>query len=103
MKSLVAALVLLCSAQCYGQDYNYRGGYERFGSPAARWSTNPPKLYSSSGTYLGELSQNRYRPDSVSNPYGRFGSKYSPTSVNNPYSPYGQYRAQQVYIYQPRW
>jgi len=39
--------------------------------------------------YLGTLSANRYDPESVSNPYGRYGSRYSPNSVNNPYGPYG--------------
>ena len=41
------------------------------------------------GQYLGRLSANPYDPDSVSNPYGRYGSPYSPTSINNPYSQYG--------------
>ncbi|MFM8982137.1 MAG: hypothetical protein ACKOLA_04380, partial [Spartobacteria bacterium] len=35
------------------------------------------------------LSANPYDHDSVSNPYGRYGSPYSPTSINNPYSQYG--------------
>ena len=106
MKSLVMLVVLLCSVPCLAQETlqqyqanSLRGGYERFGSQTARWSTNPPKIYSSGGTYLGELSQNRYNPDSVSNPHGRFGSRYSPTSVNNPYSPYGTYSAQPIYVY----
>jgi hypothetical protein len=38
--------------------------------------------------YLGKLSSNSYDPDSVSNPYGRYGSPYGNT-INNPYSPYG--------------
>lgn len=39
--------------------------------------------------YLGKLSSNKYDPDSVSNPYGQYGSKYSPDSINNPYGQYG--------------
>jgi len=39
--------------------------------------------------YLGTLSSNPYDPESISNPYGRFGSTYSPTSINNPYGSYG--------------
>ncbi len=39
--------------------------------------------------YLGELSTNKYDPDSISNPYGKYGSKYSPNSINNPYGKYG--------------
>jgi len=103
MRGLLFLMAILFAAPCYSQDsYNYRGGYERFGSPTARWSTNPPRLYSSDGTYLGELSQNRYRADSVSNPYSRFGSRYSPDSINNVHGPYGRYRTQPIYVY-PRW
>ncbi|MBU2574060.1 MAG: hypothetical protein KKH28_08305 [Elusimicrobia bacterium] len=42
-----------------------------------------------SGKYLGNLNSNKYDPDSVSNPYGRYGSTYSPDSINNPYGQYG--------------
>ena len=42
-----------------------------------------------SGTYLGELSTNTYGSNSVSNPYGSYGSSYSSSSINNPYSTYG--------------
>ena len=41
------------------------------------------------GKYLGNLNSNRYDPNSVSNPYGRYGSPYSPDSINNPYGQYG--------------
>lgn len=49
----------------------------------------PPYLVSPDGKYLGNLSTNPYDPNSVSNPYGRYGSKYSPDSINNPYGNYG--------------
>lgn len=53
------------------------------------------RLYSQDGTYLGRLNANEYDPESVSNPYGQYGSEYSPNSVNNPYSTYGSpYSAQ---------
>jgi hypothetical protein len=39
--------------------------------------------------YLGNLNANSYDPNSVSNPYGRYGSPYSPDSINNPYGQYG--------------
>lgn len=42
-----------------------------------------------SGKFLGNVNSNPYDPDSISNPYGRFGSQYSPDSVNNPYGTYG--------------
>ena len=51
--------------------------------------SGPPSLIGADGTPLGTLSSNRYDPNSISNPFGRFGSQFSPTSVNNPLSPYG--------------
>ncbi len=63
-------------------------------SPVGRQTTNPyqvggPKLVSQSGQFLGNLNSNRYDPNSVSNPYGQYGSKYSPNSINNPHGQYG--------------
>lgn len=49
-----------------------------------RNSTNSPKIYEN-GRYMGNLNGNQYDPNSVSNPYGRYGSPYSPDSINNPY------------------
>jgi hypothetical protein len=46
-------------------------------------------LYAPDGTYLGEMNRNKYDPNSISNPYGEYGSKYSPKSINNPYGVYG--------------
>ena len=46
-------------------------------------------IYGHDRTYLGNLSANKYDPNSVSNPYGTYGSKYSPKSINNPYSKWG--------------
>lgn len=66
-----------------------------YGSPhshasvANPYATEAPKIIAADGQYLGRLSANPYAPDSVSNPYGRYGSPYSPTSINNPCSPYG--------------
>ncbi len=57
------------------------------------------------GKYLGTLSNNQYDPDSVSNPYGRYGSEYSSDSINNPYgkygSPYGTDSANNPYATNP--
>lgn len=50
---------------------------------------DPPALYSKDGKYLGNLSSNPYDKNSVSNPYGKYGSKYSPDSINNEYGKYG--------------
>ena len=56
-------------------------------------------------TYLGNLSSNRYDPNSTSNPYGVYGNPYSPNSINNPYgqygSPYSPYSANNPYATSP--
>lgn len=48
-----------------------------------------PQIYSADGKYLGNLNTNQYDPNSVSNPYGRYGNPYSPDSINNRYGQYG--------------
>jgi len=48
-----------------------------------------PRIYAPNGQYLGNLNSNQYDPNSVSNPYGQYGSRYSPNSINNPYGQYG--------------
>ena len=50
---------------------------------------NSPRLYDSQGGYHGNVNNNPYDPDSVANPYGRFGSRYSPDSVTNPFGQFG--------------
>jgi hypothetical protein len=52
-------------------------------------SATSPHLYDSHGGFHGDLNANRYDPNSVANPYGRYGSRYSPDSINNPYGKYG--------------
>lgn len=54
-------------------------------------SSDSPKLYDSQGNFRGNLNSNRYDPDSVANPYGRYGSQYSPDSINNPYGAGSRY------------
>ena len=54
-------------------------------------SHDSPKLYDSQGTFRGNLNSNKYDPDSVANPYGRYGSQYSPDSINNPYGAGSRY------------
>ncbi|MBN9133983.1 MAG: hypothetical protein J0H48_11575 [Nitrosospira multiformis] len=57
-------------------------------SPVAQ--ADPPHLEDrQTGKYLGNLSANPYNPNSVNNPYGRYGSSYSADSINNPYGQYG--------------
>ncbi len=50
---------------------------------------NPPVLVAEDGTFLGVESANPFDLDSISNPFGLYGSEYSATSINNPYSLYG--------------
>jgi hypothetical protein len=70
---------------------------------AAAFAQQAPRLYSNDGkgVYLGKLSANPYDQDSISNPYGKYGSPYSQNSVNNPYgtygSPYSNYSATNPY------
>lgn len=66
---LAIILVLVCVAYCLAQ--------------------KSPIIVAPDGTYLGKLNTNPYDPDSVSNPYGRYGSPYSRNSINNPYGKYG--------------
>lgn len=62
-------------------------------TPAAaadfRNGSNSPRIYAPDGKYLGNLNNNRFDPDSVSNPYGRYGSKFSGESINNKFGTYG--------------
>ena len=62
---------------------------------------NSPQIRGADGTYLGRLNKNRFDADSISNPFGRYGSKFSPDSINNPYgkygSPYSPYSATNPY------
>ena len=46
-------------------------------------SSNSPRLYDSQDQFRGNLNTNRSDPDSVANPYGRYGSRYSDDSINN--------------------
>ena len=38
---------------------------------------------------LGTVNQNRFDPNSISNPFGRYGSPLSPDSIHNPMGRYG--------------
>lgn len=60
---------------------NAQGYGNRYGN-----SSNSPHVYGSDGRYMGDLNDNKYDANSVSNPYGRYGSQYSNDSINNPYS-----------------
>jgi hypothetical protein len=110
MKTYVMfVLLVIASTLCQGQErYPLSPGWNHLFKPyeiyTESYSPNPPKIYSRGGRYLGELSKNRYAPDSVSNPHGNFGSRHSYNGVNNPNTMYGRYRDYgQVEIELPRW
>ncbi len=54
-------------------------------------SSFPLYLYANdgTGTFLGEISSNKYDTDSIANKYGDYGSKYDTKSIFNPYGDYG--------------
>jgi hypothetical protein len=60
-----------------------------FAVSTAAMAGSPYLVDPQNGKYLGNLSNNPYDPNSVSNPYGRYGSPYSSDSINNPYGQYG--------------
>lgn len=56
----------------------------RFGN-----DSNSPKLYDRQGRFRGNLNDNPNDPNSVANPFGRYGSRFSPDSINNPNGRFG--------------
>ena len=48
-------------------------------------SANSPQLYNSQGQFMGNLNSNQFDPNSVANPFGKYGNQFSPTSINNPF------------------
>jgi hypothetical protein len=56
-----------------------------------------PKLYDKQGNFHGNLNNNPYDPDSVSNPYGRYGSEFSTDSINNEYGIGSEFNAESPY------
>ncbi len=53
-----------------------------FDNPFGTTQTSP-HLYDSQGRYHGNLNANQFDPNSVANPFGRYGSQFSPDSINN--------------------
>jgi len=86
MKYLILILLpLSVHAECfYDTNGNYRCIQTQPAQKDFRGDYNSPKLYEN-GQYRGNVNNNQFDPNSVSNPYGRYGSQYSPDSINNPY------------------
>jgi hypothetical protein len=57
-----------------------------FAAPA---SAQSPRLYAADGTFLGNVNNNQFDPNSISNPFGQYGSQFSPNSINNQFGKYG--------------
>lgn len=88
---LISIVCVMPSAHalCSGYDSGCVTPRYGYGGLAKPYDPNPPRIYDSEGRYRGEYSSYRYDPDSVSNPYGRYGSRYSPDSINNPTNAWG--------------
>jgi hypothetical protein len=57
----------------------------------------PYSIDRETGKHLGNLSTERYDPNSTSNPYGRPVIPYSSDSINNPYGGYGSQYPNDLY------
>lgn len=70
---------------------NYRGGGGYSTNTKITLSSFPLYLYADdgTGTFLGEISSNKYDTDSIANEYGNYGSKYQTKSIFNQYGNYG--------------
>ena len=64
------------------------GLYGCAGSGMAQVDGGPPMVFAPDGKYLGDLDGNPYNRNSISNPYGKYGTPYGNT-VTNPYGKYG--------------
>jgi hypothetical protein len=58
-------------------------------SLAASAEAQSPSLQSKDGKFLGSLNANPYDPNSVNNPFGRYGSPFSQDSLKNPFGNLG--------------
>ena len=77
----------------YGSRYSadsINNPYSEIGRAAQnKYGSGGPAIIGEDGRYLGRLNRNKYDPESVSNPFGRYGSKYSADSIKNPFGRYG--------------
>src|SRR5438132_8349428 len=85
---VVTVLALPASAQQF-DDSAFTSWLSQLSTPSSVLESPPSLVGGADGTYLGVLSNNPFDANSVSNPFGVYGSPFSPTSVNNPFSQYG--------------
>jgi hypothetical protein len=86
MKCILLILFsLTANAGCFSDQYgNQTCINQSQGQTDFRNDYNSPKIYEN-GQYRGNLNNNQYDPNSISNEYGRFGNPYSSESIKNPY------------------
>ena len=82
MKTIMITVLFALAAEA--QAWNQYGNEQRYGNPYGN-DSNSYRLCSPGGEFRGNVNDNRYDSNSISNPYGRYGNKYSPDSINNPY------------------
>ena len=72
-------------------DNNYQDGGSYSINTKITLSSFPLYLYADdgTGTFLGEISSNKYDTDSIANEYGSYGNKYQTKSIFNQYGNYG--------------
>lgn len=85
MKYLLLLISLSANADCF---------YDQYGNQTCIQSTyqvydmrngyNSPQIYEN-GEYRGNLNNNRFDPNSINNPLGRYGNQLSPDSIRNPF------------------
>ncbi len=56
----------------------------------------PLNIYDESGVYRGKMFANPFDPDSIDNPFGRYGNPFSPDSIHNPFGAGNPFRTQPV-------
>jgi hypothetical protein len=76
-RTIIAIAAIAIATPAIAQGWDYRN------------DSNSPKIIAPDGTYRGNLNNNPYDPNSVANPYGKFGNPYSSDSVNNQFGTYG--------------
>lgn len=90
MTKIIGCIVLmtfsqLAAADCFADQYgNQTCINQPQGQADFRNDYNSPKLYEN-GQYRGNLNNNQYDPNSISNKFGPYGNPYSSESINNPY------------------
>ena len=82
----IAATLTLATPAAAQEEPGYGTGYVIPGPNPYGTTRDSFHITAPDGSYRGNLNTNQYDPNSVANPYGRYGSQYSPDSVNNPYA-----------------